>query len=277
VAPLPLATTVTGRGEAVLLVHGWSGFKEAWLTLPRALADAGLAAMAVDLPGWGESPAPRGFAHTPAAYAHALERALEHSGPAHLIGHSMGAQACIVLALRRPDLVRRLALIGPAATPFRPVAFPPGSMRDVVRYPLIGVPLTRLLLLHVRRRPDLWRESYLRAFAHPERLEGVPGMEALLELAHRRLTTVPTSTFARAAPPLLAFDARPAAHRLTAPTLVVLGRLDRVANVTACTEFARALPDGELLLVDDVAHFPHLEAPATVEPAVVAHLAGTAR
>ena len=97
-----LATSTTGRGEAVLLVHGWSGFKEAWLTLPRALADAGFAAMAVDLPGWGESPAPRGRA-TPRPPMPAPSRARSRAAwPAHLIAHSMGAQAGIVLALRRP-------------------------------------------------------------------------------------------------------------------------------------------------------------------------------
>jgi pimeloyl-ACP methyl ester carboxylesterase len=102
-------------------------------------------------------------------------------------------------------------------------------------------------------------------------------MAALLELVNRRLTPVSTRTYAKAAPSLLAFDGRPLARRLAAPTLVVLGRLDRVANVSTCIELARALPAGELMLVDDVAHFPHIEAPGAVEPAIVAHLAGAAR
>ena len=34
--------------------------------------------------------------------------------PAHVVGHSMGGQICLRLAIKRPDLVNRLALVAPA-------------------------------------------------------------------------------------------------------------------------------------------------------------------
>ncbi|MEW6583682.1 MAG: alpha/beta fold hydrolase, partial [Actinomycetota bacterium] len=67
-----LAVREEGSGPAVVLVHGWAGSKETWGPFAAALADAGRRTVAVDLPGWGASRAPRRFPHTPVAYAAAL-------------------------------------------------------------------------------------------------------------------------------------------------------------------------------------------------------------
>ncbi|MGI9538654.1 MAG: alpha/beta fold hydrolase, partial [Miltoncostaeaceae bacterium] len=80
-----IATATTGDGPPVILVHGWSGYKEGWGGLPTALAASGRAAVAVDLPGTGGTPAGRRRGHTPEAQAAALIALLGEIGPAPLV------------------------------------------------------------------------------------------------------------------------------------------------------------------------------------------------
>lgn len=272
-----MAAHRVGAGRPVLLVHGWTGFKEVWRDLPQAIAAAGREAIALDLPGWGDSPAPRFFSHSPAAYAGALLRAVDAVGPCAIVAHSMGAQAAILVARARPAAVERLVLIGPALTPFRPIAVPPRSLRDLVRYPLIGVPLMRLILLVLRRDRDRWRRSYERAVADPRRLAADPAFAALLDLACRRLTRTSTATLARSAPGLLGFDARDLAADIRQPTLVVIGTEDGVVAPSAVIALARLLPAGRVLRVPGAGHFPHFEDPQRTIPAVVAALTDPSR
>lgn len=267
----------TGAGRPVLLVHGWTGFKEVWRDLPEALAGAGRQAIALDLPGWGESRAPRRFAHTPAAYATALVAAVDAIGPCAIVAHSMGAQAALLAALRRPAAIERLVLIGPAVTPFRPIRVPPRSLRDVVRYPVVGVPILRLALLFLRADGPRWRRSYEQAVADPVGLSADPRFRELLEMACRRLTRTSTATLARSAPPLLAFDGRPLARSIRQPTLVVIGTRDRVVVPAEVIAFARLLPAGRLLRVPGVGHFPQFEAPERTIAAIAAELADPSR
>ncbi|NJD32182.1 MAG: alpha/beta fold hydrolase, partial [Gammaproteobacteria bacterium] len=102
-------------GEAVVLVHGFAGSLESWEANQSALAKEGYTVAAPDLPGHGESSLDVGtgaldeLAGTVLAYMDAvgIQRA-------HLVGHSMGAAACLVVADREPARVRSLTLLGPA-------------------------------------------------------------------------------------------------------------------------------------------------------------------
>lgn len=102
-------------GEAVVLVHGFVGSLESWEANQSALAKEGYTVAALDLPGHGESSLDVGsgsldeLAASVLAYMDAvgIQRA-------HLVGHSMGAAACLVVADREPARARSLVLAGPA-------------------------------------------------------------------------------------------------------------------------------------------------------------------
>ena len=93
----------------VVIAHGLFGSARNWGAIARALA-ADRSVIAVDLRNHGQSP--WDDRHAYADLAADLVEVLEAEGaPADLIGHSMGGKAAMVLALTRPDLVRRLAVI----------------------------------------------------------------------------------------------------------------------------------------------------------------------
>ena len=78
-------------------------------------------------------------------------------------------------------------------------------MRDVIRYPVVGVPLSRIALLWLRRSRPRWREAFLRAFFDPERHANDPALADTLDVVSDRLTRASTRTLAHSAAHLLRF------------------------------------------------------------------------
>jgi len=265
-----VATTELGEGPAVLLVHGLNGFKEGWGPLPAALADAGHRVIALDLPGFGESPRLRRT--TPEALADAVRPFVERHAPVGLVAHSLGTQVAMILAAGDPARVRRVALLSPWVLA-RPLRLPPRRVSDVLQLPLVGRPLARVVIARMRRDPERRRQAYLSVLAHPERLADDPGTRALLELASDRLVDADLRAMADWAASGMALDVRPLAPRMPQPTLAVAGSRDRVTPVEGALQLVSVLPAGRMLRLPDIAHFPHLEAPGEVLPALADHLA----
>ena len=106
-----------GHGERVyLLVHGIGMGRAVFADLARHLGDGEV--IALDLPGYGEAPEParvltiERMADLVAAYLR------ERVGvPAVVVGHSMGAQIALEVAVRHPGVVDRIVLVGPTVDP----------------------------------------------------------------------------------------------------------------------------------------------------------------
>src|SRR5258706_5526781 len=105
----------SARGDAVVMIHGVGGWAENWREVIEPIARSGRRAIAVDLPGFGESEAPGRvpyFGPNNAYYPRfmlALMDALELS-TAHLIGSSMGGAVAYMTAVTAPERIRSLTL-----------------------------------------------------------------------------------------------------------------------------------------------------------------------
>jgi len=99
-----------------LALHGW-GRTHADFNL----ALQGIDAVALDLPGFGATPAPAEAWGSP-EYAAAVAAAI--TDPVVVLGHSLGGRVAVHLAAARPELVRALVLTGAplirGGTPARP-------------------------------------------------------------------------------------------------------------------------------------------------------------
>jgi len=69
------------------------------------------------------------------------------------------------------------------------------------------------------------------------------------------------------------FDYRPRAQQISAPTLVIHGGADSIP-LAASEAWTRAIPDAQLLVLPEVGHFPHVEAPSLFFDAVETFLSG---
>lgn len=100
-------------GQLALLIHGWSS---SWYALSplMPLLSRRFRCLAVDLPGYGNSPRPNKTI-TIKRYANTLAELINQLSerPAVLVGHSMGGMIGITIALRYPMLVERMVLLAP--------------------------------------------------------------------------------------------------------------------------------------------------------------------
>lgn len=110
---LKLAYETWGQGDhPVVLLHGFTGNRSSFDHLRPLLGDT-VRAIAVDLPGHGQTPLPErsgrdGFLET----VEALLRVLDEQGvhKANLLGYSQGARFALAAALREPERFGRLIM-----------------------------------------------------------------------------------------------------------------------------------------------------------------------
>lgn len=96
-----------GSGEPILLLHGLMGRATTWWATARWLSSRGRV-VGLDARGHGRSDA-RGPWTTERMAQDAVE-VMESIGPGVVVGHSMGGLHGLLLAARRPDLVRALVV-----------------------------------------------------------------------------------------------------------------------------------------------------------------------
>jgi pimeloyl-ACP methyl ester carboxylesterase len=106
-------------GEAVVFVHGNPGSADDWERFVAAAGETGTRALALDLPDFGETEAPAGFAHTTEGYAAWLGEALAGLGVerAHLVLHDFGGPIGLTWAAGAPQRVASVTLIDTGVLP----------------------------------------------------------------------------------------------------------------------------------------------------------------
>lgn len=193
--PSPATTEIAGRrvchllqrgtGDAVLLVHGFGGNLGNWSLNQSALADSGRTVAALDLPGHGESSKTlaSGSLEELAANVRAYMDAMGIAS-AHLVGHSMGAAVCLLLADEAPARVASLTLIAPAG-------LGQAINRDFIAGLVTAVEREQVLpLLHqLYRRPDLVTPRLVDDMLRYKQLAGV--CQALTLIAGNRFRGTP--------------------------------------------------------------------------------------
>lgn len=219
---------VAGNGETLVLVHGLGGSAANWLALAPLLLP-GRRVVVPELPGHGDSD-PLPAAASLNAYADRLA-ALLH-GPAAVVGHSLGGAIALRLAIRRPELVDALVLVGAAG-------ISSGSRR--ARY---GLTITGLLKPGRKIAP--YRARVARSAALKTLVFGrwgasdppalpVEVAEAFLSGPARHTDTV------SAAKALIRDDPRPDLDRVRCPVLLLWGARDNQLPIGDAFEYARRL------------------------------------
>lgn len=159
------ATRWPGQGVPVLLLHGLSSTRRFWNLVAPDLVAAGLAVVALDQRGHGESPAKADTDFSPATVAEDAATALDALGlsRAVVVGHSWGASVALTLAATHPERVlATVAIDGGFAlrTPGVDVA----ELRERLRPPALRLPPDEVEAT-LRRGPlaPYWSDEVARA------------------------------------------------------------------------------------------------------------------
>ncbi len=271
-----LRETPGGPGaEPALYVHGLGGASTNWTDLAELLAPW-LDGQAFDLPGFGGSgPAPdRDYSML--AQANLVIRFLEQSGraPVHLVGNSMGGAISINVAARRPDLIRTLTLISPAVPDLRPTRLRKDPVLPLVAMPGIGRLLQRYL---DHQTPEQRARGVAQVcFADPSSIPPQRMAQAVEEIRARAGDDFASDAFLRSLRGIIAAYLVPSTQSMwtqlrsiQVPSLVVWGRQDRLVSADLAPRVAAALPQGRLLLLDQVGHVAQMERPVTTARAIL--------
>jgi 2-succinyl-6-hydroxy-2,4-cyclohexadiene-1-carboxylate synthase len=248
----------SGRGPALMLLHGYTGTGRSMAGLARAF-QYDFDTIAPDLPGHDRS-AERSAGHPYDfdACVDDLVATLAATGhdSAHWLGYSMGARLALACAVRYPSRVTSLVLLAGRAG-----IADPGER--AARRRADEALAARIEERGVEAFVDEWLAQPL--FVTLQRLgPGFMARERAARLANdaRGLASSLRALGPAAQPPL--FNALP---RVTVPVLLVAGALD-VRFVAAAHELARSLPRAEVCVIPDAGHAAHLEQPEAFQRAV---------
>jgi len=268
--------SATPDAEPALFVHGLGGSARNWTDLAAVLRNH-LAIEAIDLPGHGRSGPGRRYSVD--EHATVVIRYLEQSGrgPVHLVGNSMGGAISVVVAARRPDLVRTLTLISPAVPDNRLRAFP---LKNDPRTALLIVPgVGEALTRYYNRRftpAQRARATIALCFADPKRLSKVRMQEAVDEVRERQELPWAAGAMLRSMRGLAVAQfvknrvGWATLRRISAPTLVLWGDSDRLVAPDLAPYVAAAIPDSCVAVFEGVGHTAMMEVPERTAQAMVA-------
>lgn len=253
---------IAGDGPPVVLLHGIGRTLEDFTALHAALA-RDHRVLAVDLPGHGGS-APLDDPHTLPALAAAVAGFLDAAGvtgPAHLVGNSLGGAVAMRLAADAPERIASLVLVNSA-----------GFGREVTAaLRLLAVrPLARLLL---RPHPAIARRSERAIFHDPayvteERIATALAAARQPHAARVMLELVRNLGTWRGVRPEWRAELLDAVAALDLPTLVVWGDRDLVLPAAHLAHARSRLPKAQSHLFRDTGHMPQIERAAEFEALV---------
>ena len=111
-----ISTLQAGEGKPVLMLHGLGGTKASFLPTVGALAPHGHRAIAVDLPGFGDSDKPIGARYDPKYFSQATIALMDALGleQTDIIGHSLGGRVALEAVLHAPGRFGHAVLMTPS-------------------------------------------------------------------------------------------------------------------------------------------------------------------
>lgn len=238
--------------ETVLLVHGYGASWASYRPVVSELSTA-FRVLAVDLPGFGGSERLEGD-YSPDAMADALVKILDAKGVrrAHVIGHSWGGSVVLAFALRHPDRLGKLGVISGWVWSDQLI-----PLMRWARAPGLGEFLFALFY-----KQALGERLYLNF--HDASLVS----EELVEDVEAQMEKEGSVAVALAAARGMArFEENEKRYKtISAPTLLVWGREDKVSRVQFGEKLARQIPHARFVVLPSCGHIPMWECtPGTVD------------
>lgn len=224
-------TDLQGAGSSTfVMLHGIGMGRIVFAEVNEILAETGRV-LAVDLPGFGDSPEPGSeasleeTAEVVAQFIRDEVRGIGAAGGVVLVGHSMGTQIVAEIACRHPELVRALVLIAPTVNRYERTAVKQ-AVRMVQDLTGEGPKVLFLGLWEYAKTSPIWFLNKLR-FMLNHSLENI-------------------------------------CTNISAPTLVLRGETDRVCPRKWVSEIARAIPHSKMDEIPGRGHEAIIKSPEPV-------------
>jgi pimeloyl-ACP methyl ester carboxylesterase len=257
-----LAVSRIGRGEPLLVMpypHASTVRPMDEDRLTECLAAVGRQVITFDPPGAYRSQRPMtgDLAEMLACAAEAL-RVAGAATPVDVVGHSMGSLCALALAIERPQLVRRLVLIGPCS-----------GFAAVRRW---SIPHNWSPWRHRQWWRAMWLGTRLMtrtgSLAAHKRLDHLVEQASFVDQRHVSALAIEPGDWRRPPPKRSAWlrhvrrvEYADRLHEVAVPTLLVAGRHDPQTPLPCATELAAGIHGAELAVFEHSGHAPFIEEP----------------
>lgn len=234
---------VYGRGQPVILLHGWLGSWYLWQETMKGLQH--YRTYALDFWGFGESGKKR-ETYNISDFVSLVEQFMDQLGieRAPIIGHSMGGTVTMSFAIQHPERVTKAGVIGSPVVgdslafllKLAGMKLVAGVVHNALWALNLGIRISRPLVTKDKRWPEM-----IAADLSQTTLESF-----LLSIKSLRYT-----------------DLRHDLHKIEVPLLGIYGRKDVIVNPNQHKLVAEYANEPVVVYLPDAGHFPMLDDPET--------------
>lgn len=221
------------QNGCLIFLHGWRSQKEIWSNIINKFSDK--SSYAIDLPGFGQSPAPK-EEWTVGDYAKTIKEFIDKFELTNIvvIGHSFGGRVGIKLVSKYPNLVSKLVLVDSAGFPL-----------DKTTKSLMGA-----------------AAKVVKPFFKPKFMQGLrKSIYKQIGAEDYLATPELQKTFVNVTSEDLANDLK----NIKCPTLIITGENDQDAPVVFGEKMNRLILNSKLKILNDAGHFSFLDKPVEFE------------
>jgi len=247
------------EGEKIFIfINGWSSFQYFWRPVIDSFKQLGKI-ITLDLPGHAPARVPENFDHLDMHELIEIEseavRQIAGGKKVHLIGHSAGGFVVIGIAAKYPELVESVVAICPAVHgPVRGFLYPVKLGYEVLQTSIMSfiqkavmVPFFSMELFFSFAVKD--KDKF---FERPEIQYFLKQYHKYFQLLDPRVMGIYLLMFDKC-------DLRPLAKNVQIPTLILVGKEDRVVPAEHGIELSRIMPNSRLIVLENSGHVPILE------------------
>lgn len=258
--------------QPAVFIHGLGGSSTNWTELMSLLDDA-VDGIAPDLAGHGQSPPAPDGDYKLATHARIVAEVVRQrfgDQKVHIFGNSLGGATAVQLAAGYPELVRTLTLISPALPDYVPRMT--NIHMPVIAVPGVGEKLTEKF---AQRETDFRVHASLDlCYADTRRIPPQRLADAIEEAKIRDAQPYANDALLASLRGLIGTyldksATRPwkLAEKITAPTLLIYGRKDKLVNPKAAHRATKAFPNAAVMVIPDSGHVSQMEHPELVAAA----------
>lgn len=245
---------IRGAGEPILILHGWGGSSDSWISVQKILTAQKFKVIVPDFPGFGKSKTPREPWHVD-DYVEWLKNFIkevkkyngEPAEPFFLLGHSFGGRIAIKFTAKYPERVKSLILcssagIKPEQALKQKVLFCLGRLGDYLfsQRPLIRFKDgARNIFYQIIRQRD-----YLKA----------------------------NGTMKETVKKILEEDLLDFLPKIKTKTLILWGKLDKMVPLKYAYIMEEKIPNSRLIILPGIGHSPQLDVPEKLAKTIVQFL-----
>lgn len=236
---------VYGRGRPVILLHGWLGSWGLWQET-MAYLGAFYRTYALDFWGFGESGKKRDT-YAVQDFVSLVNQFMEQLGivNAPLVGHSMGGTVSLSVAIKYPERVSKVVVVGS---------------------PIVGSSLAPLLKM-AGYRPSAFllfnMMGPFRAFMKYYYSRVICKDPRFPDMMDRDLSRTTLESFLLSIASLRRTDLRPMLDQIKVPSLGMYGDKDKVVHPMQWQPMQKGIPQARIERFPNCGHFPMLEEPTT--------------